>query len=232
VTIDCPSEVDPDPQIDYPAEEQFLFLKDGRPYRSIIDCGQLWTIFTPDPKDPEQADLGILIPERCHDLRWDRRHGKLKERAIIAVDAALQVLVGGGIRYEGNLPFHEGDVLMAKFPGMFGEIHEQRCLVVSSSAVDAIRMRMPRRGGYYYTQCTVVPLEPATEEDTGNEPGIAIVQVYPIGTGQSTKEVAMCQELYTLDWFARDTDRPVGRIRNEDMGIVREALRHYLGLPR
>jgi len=231
VTIQCNLEVDPDSQIDYPEGEKFLFFQDGRPYRSIIDCGQLWTIFTPDPDDPEQADLRILIPARCYDLRWDRRYGKLKERATIAVDAALQVLVGGGIRYEGNLPFHEGHVLIAKFPGMFGQIHDQRCLVVSSTAVDAIRTRMPR-GGNYYNQCTVIPLEPVTEEDKEDDLGIAIVNVYPVGAGSPIKEVAMCQELYTLDWSERGAYGPIGRVRNEDMTFVREALRDYLGLPR
>ena len=224
-------DVDIDPWNDrYPENEQlheWLIDDEGqnyRPYKSIVDCSQIWTINTTSLKDP------------LNDLRWDRRHGKLKAESMFSIDAALQIVLGGGVRAkdEKNLPVRDGQVLSLKLPER-NHLSPQRCLVISSSGVDAIREHLvvemddgTKKGPLGH--CTVVPLENA--EDFSLEEGVAIVDVYQQAAQEErTTELALCMEIYTVDWRARD-GVVVGYVHDRDMHEVRKAVRDYLALPR
>jgi mRNA-degrading endonuclease toxin of MazEF toxin-antitoxin module len=189
-------------------------------WKSIIDCGQIWTIYAVSPTDLR------------NDVLWGRHCGELKEEQIIRVEAALQALVGGGIRHERKLPVREGHVLDLDLPLR----PHQQCLVVSSPAIDAIREEMwssyhKRRIGH----CTVVPLVPASLYKDGDR-GVTLVDVYHVGDRRTPEmKLAMCQEIYTVDWrnrLAENTDGPVGHVRLHQMDRVHEALRDYLDLPK
>ena len=230
VTITNMNDVELDPRNErYGDEKLGEWFDKGRgiPFKSIIDCAQPWTIFKHSPSD------------QYTDLRWDRRYGKLHERMMIRVDTSLQVLIGD-IHYNGYLRYREGHVLTLNLP----HTPYQRYLVVSSPAIDAIReqIRVKERVGYQERplgQCTVVPLVSA--EYYKDLFGEALVDVYPIGgKPDPTPELALCYEIYTIDWRSRGAvGGPVGRVydRNaddvaeRDMVDVREALWDYLDLP-
>lgn len=187
-------------------------LKTDKP--SIIDCAQLWTVFATDK------------PSLPNDLRW--RCGKLKD--LSGVNAYLQdILVSGGVRrIPEGLRFQEGDVLSLDLPGRSG----QQCLVVSSVAVDRRREkiwveRLKRGLGHI----TVVPLELRDDYDEKDH-GIAPVEIHASGTQpRSDIALAICQEIYTVDWRARNAPRkPIGQVHY--MSDVRTALRHSLDLPQ
>jgi hypothetical protein len=151
---------------------------------------------------------------------------------MICVEAALQVLIGGCIRFEERLPVQEGDVLVLNLPLR----PQQQCLVVSSPGVDAIREGIWIRArnsplGY----CTVVPLE-QLGQSKDEDRGVAPIDVYPTdGKKNVTSKLAICQEVYTVDWRSRIVDsveRRIGRVRFDHMDRVREKLRDYLDLPK
>jgi mRNA-degrading endonuclease toxin of MazEF toxin-antitoxin module len=189
--------------------------------KSVIDCGYLWTL----------SEHDVLT----------RYYGKLTEQTTDWSDAVLQAVIGGGVRYNRvkMLKFHEGDVVIMNLPGM----SKQRCLVVSSPAVDALReqimvevvKREPKRP---LGHCTVVPL--VSLENFKSPRGVAKVNVYPLdGQGSPIAELAVCQEIYTIDWRSRGLGKTVGRVYDRyvedvedyDMEDVRQALRDYLALP-
>ena len=209
----------------------------GISFKSIIDCAQPWTIFKLPSGHPD------------NELRWNRRLGRLKDELMIRVEAALQVLLGGAVRYDDDLTYQEGDVIEANLPRMPLQAHEarHRCLVVSSPGIDAIREQMRvyveavpgQREPRSLSHCTVVPLV-STQYDKGYL-SETLVDVYPFGQeiGSPTRELAICQEIYTIDWQSRVQGEPVGRVldrgrddvEKHDMEDVREALRYYLRLP-
>jgi mRNA-degrading endonuclease toxin of MazEF toxin-antitoxin module len=222
VTIRVPDDINIDPTNElYPEEEKLRVEKIGyqghtTPYKVIIDCSQLYTIFAFDPAMRPELDADLC------DLRLNRRYGILAQNAMIRIDAALQVVVGGGIHYHQEaLPFKEGDILELNLP--IGD--RVRCLVVSSSAVDTIRKH---RG---LKQCTVVPLVPIQYYDASYPPGVAIVEIYPHDNQQDpASALAICQEIYTIDWQSRNVIS-IGRASDRDIENVREALREYLDIP-
>jgi hypothetical protein len=194
------------------------------PYKSIIDCGQIGAISKNLP--PTHAR---------YELHWERYHGKLKPHVMDLVDAALEAVIGGDIGYNGHLDRREGEVLVLNLPGM----PIQRCLVVSSPGVDALREQPT-----YKALRTVVPLvSTQVTKDLPEVPEEKLVDVYPIGkTTPPTTEIARCYQIYTVDWRSREVRNatgPVGRVydRNvddvsaRDMVDVREALRYCLKLP-
>ena len=233
---------------DYPEEEQLqVWLKDQRmgrnlgnwiyypksnkkiPFKSIIDCGQLYTVNSFDlDENPElKQDYDV-------DVLWERRHGSLKEKATLCIDAALQMLIDGGVRYHNNdLRFRAGDVILAYLTGPDLESSQQYCLVISSPGIDAIRQRMPAFKTVL-TQCTVVPLIPIMKEDGEDDPGIAFVTVYAVGRREAPRKlIANCQEIQTIDWQSRRaTHPPEWRLDDNDIVKVRKAVRDYLALPR
>jgi mRNA-degrading endonuclease toxin of MazEF toxin-antitoxin module len=214
-------DIDPSNRSYRPIREQLLTLELGRPKKSIIDCGQLWTVNKLSRFDQE------------NDLRWDRRYGELSEEKLIHVESALQVILGDSVRYtrqnEEALPCQQGDVLELEMPihGSAG-MNSRLCLIVSSTGVDAIREQIHRH-------CTVVPLESIDRFKEGDR-SVALVDVYPADNrGKPEQKLALCQEIYTVDWRSRVVDgieRAVGHVRSHHMDRVWIALREYLALPR
>jgi mRNA-degrading endonuclease toxin of MazEF toxin-antitoxin module len=202
----------------------WLVDEDGSaiPFRSLIDFGQLSTI--------SATALGDTDNELC----WNRRFGKLTDEKILSVDAALQVVLGGAIRSTQDLPVQEGYVLNVNLPER-NRVSGQRCLVVSSSGIDAVREHIEveiERGKpkMKLRHCTIIPL--LKEEGYQNIDGLTDVVVYPKDDqqGPETIEVAVCTEIYTVDWQARRA-KVVGQVPAEHMRKVREELWKYLDLP-
>ena len=216
---------------DYPEREQleewvtdengnFIYRRGGAkiPYQSIIDCGQLWTIYATSSSDP------------FNDLRWDRRYGELKPEILDDVDTALQIVVSGAIHSRVSLDIFEGSVLEISLPERnrytdhTGQYLTQRCLVVSSSGINAIREKQG------LGHCTVVPLEP--EGTFANRHGEKDIIVYPNDKLEDPNiEIAKCVELYTIDWRSR-YGAVVGYVNEDDMRSVRLELFKYLSLPQ
>jgi mRNA-degrading endonuclease toxin of MazEF toxin-antitoxin module len=245
--IERESDIDIDPDnIDYPEEEQLqIWLKDERsgrnkgnwvfypnglkmPFKSIIDCSVLYTVNSFNPEEWPDLDPDIYDV----DVDWERRYGELKELATLCVDAALQMLIDGGIRYKADLRFKAGDVIIANLLGPDRESSRQQCLVISSPGIDAIRERMLVYGGKKrLEQFTVVPLEPITEpEDHTN----IRVNVSAIGKREAPRQfIANCRAIQTIDWSSRRAVYPPeGQVDDTDMAKVRKALRIYLDLPQ
>lgn len=187
--------------------------------KSIVDCGQIYTI-----------PLNWL-----DDSQWKHRYGKLTDVSMIRVDIALQALLAGTIGYnpysQKGLPFWEGDVLEANLP----EYPHHRCLVVSSATIDLLRDRIwIRKLNRHLRHCTIVPLHPGDEEG----PTIIPIIIQPEDQADFTIERAMCREVQTIDWHKRTGWRQrkglriVGRVENEYLSKVRKALRQYLHLPK
>src|SRR3989344_9340831 len=168
------------------------------PRKSIIDCAQPWNIFA-----LSQSDIRNVL---C----WDRHHGILKDELMVRVEAALQVLIDDCIHYRlGYLRFMKGDVIRVALPG--GD--PQDYLVISSMAVDAIRKHVFAHGRDPLRQCTVVPLILPPDDYEEDDLGTCLVEVYPVGRKATYDiKVAMCQEIYTIDWWARDAEGPVGQV--------------------
>jgi hypothetical protein len=212
------------------SEQILIYRKDGKLYKSIIDCGQMWTIF----KFPEGH------PD--NELRWDRRHGELEDTPMIAVEAALQVVISGCIELnrieESDPPYQAGDVLEMDLQSTVSDKEERsQCLVVSSTAVDAIRERImlrrqPKNRLVPLGHCTVVPLwPPPYDYDPKKDRGVIEVTVYSKVKNRSSKKVlALCFEPYTVNWYERDTTL-VGSVHRDHVEAVRHMLRDYLDLP-
>lgn len=186
---------------------------------SIIDCSQLWTVFAPSlSAEPEYDEL--------KEVRLNRRYGKLREDFIIRTDMSLQMLVGGSVRYGGKLSFREGDVVKIDFPGRGPRRY---CLIVSSASFGALSDRSKRKSGDPFRHRAMIPLQ-RERQDKKIEKDLAPVNVHLEGkqTG-SVRAVAVCSQIYTLDWGARNIDGPVGKVH--DMDTVYRVLREYLGLP-
>ncbi len=209
-------DITPDPKsLSYPSGES-LWKK------SLIDCAQLWTVFAVEPSQQQTTKLP-------NDVRWDRRHGEVGDKIIVGVNAALQAVVGGGIRQSGQgLKFQEGDVLVLDLPG---KPRQQLCLVISSGAVDFIREKyiFSRKHGRCLGHITVVPLEPACRYDEVGR-AATLVEVSESASKSIDIALAMCQEIYTIDWRSRNSTGPVGRVLK--MEDVRLAVRDYLDLPQ
>jgi mRNA-degrading endonuclease toxin of MazEF toxin-antitoxin module len=188
------------------ADGRPIYSKEGQkiPYKSIIDCGQLQTV--------SQSDV---VP--------DRRYGKLKDLMMIRVDITLQSLLGGIISYnpysEKELKVREGHVLLVNLPSM----PNQRCLVISSEAIDALREKALHH-------VSVVPL--VSEKHYMNSHGVATVDVPVVGNPTKLETVlAMCQEIYSIDWRSRRVNDPFAELSENSMSGLRLALRKYLDLP-
>ena len=221
--IDYGKEVEFDPSnATYIPETERLWntdwsAKTGRQPLGILEGTQLWTIFA--------TDGGKELP---NDVRWDRRHGRLKDMNKVA--AALQAVLSGAIRGDrGTLEYDEGDVFAVDVPGR----RSQRCLVVSSTIVNSLRetttvAKLSRPLGLI----TVVPILTLEEAD-GCDPKIDHTSAYieiSFDRGKNSElAIALCQELYTIDWRSRNATPPVGHVY--DMRDVQLALRKYLDLP-
>jgi mRNA-degrading endonuclease toxin of MazEF toxin-antitoxin module len=224
--------LDPRNTTQYPEELQLKLWDTDRygnriPYQSIIDCGQISTVYATSLEDLN------------NDLCWDFRYGKLRDEKILSVDAALQIVLGGSIHYDDSsspvrtLPVREGDVLTVRLPER-NLVCDQKCLVVSSPGIDVIREyievemghRKPKRK---LRHCTVIPLE--EDEKYKSTAGLADVLVYPKDDPNNPElAVAVCGEIYTLDWWARG-GLVIGQVYDEDMSRVRKELGKYLDLP-
>jgi mRNA-degrading endonuclease toxin of MazEF toxin-antitoxin module len=230
-TLTTEADVDIDPNNNAYQDRQGRFevtYPDGRPYRSIIDCGDLWTVYSFHPAEWPQLNPVL------RDVRWDRRHGNLRNTAQLCVDAALQILFDGGVRYaESDLNLQAGHVITAKLP-INRRVSEQQCLVVSSPGIDAIRERLVAYAGSRLEQCTIIPLK-AGRQQQERQTDIPVT-VHNMKEREIPEEyIADCREIYTINW--RDTDRgvdipPEWQVNEEDMGKVRKALRIYLDLPQ
>ncbi|MFI5398314.1 MAG: type II toxin-antitoxin system PemK/MazF family toxin [Candidatus Binatia bacterium] len=207
--------------------------------KSIVDAAQLWTVFCA-PKDSkeriERPDGSSPTLGDLNDVQWDQNTALLTPSGLIDVESALQVLISACVRLttpssadkydspRSNLfKFQEGDLLRMDLPGR----PQQGCLVVSSSSVDYLRAHIQRRG-VHFGQVTVVPLL-SREEVQRLAPGPSCPPtLIPVGN-----TVALCQELYTIDWRARphQGDGLPQRALFTDLNNVRNGIRSYLGLP-
>lgn len=192
--------------------------KSVRENESFVDCGQLWTLFS-NFKNTQTLPRDVY---KCT--------GKILDR--IRLDLALQIVFNPFIltpdtlwaRRFSRTPKY-GEVLIADLPSTNPKriTEARRVLVISASGVDTIRNQIA------LGHVTVVPLEDAQnykEQYNGN--GIALVDVAGL---QSTKWMANCQEIYTIDWKERRT-RVVGELVNDaSMEAVIMAVRQYLDLP-
>lgn len=191
-------------------------------HKSIVDCGQLWTVVSTDGRDSN--------------IQWGRGQARLSsELALVNIETGIQVVLGGNVLAadlgERILRFQDGDVLEADLPGL----PNQRCLVVSSTGVDFLRENILRRdsrpigrsdpGPWSLGQITVVPLFDFEGFPQVDDEGIA-----PVTVGGAVT-VAVCQEIYTIDWRARGARGPTGSVSLKDMTSVRRALWRYLDLP-
>lgn len=188
---------------------------------SLIDCGQIWTVFAVPPTAQPAGKL--TLP---NDVEWMKRAGQIRD--ILAVNLELQTVLGSGLRAErAELRFGRGDVVRMDVPGR----PQQSCLVVSAVPVDLMRERTmvtlssQRRS---LGQITVVPLVgPPSTEHPGYH-GIAEVKVVFDNPVPSEDQLALCQEIYTLDWRERNAVK-TGIVK--EMDVVEHALREYLDLP-
>lgn len=197
----------------------------GRSWRrSLVDCGQLWTVFCVHPSSPAAQQLP-------NDVQWGGERAQLNDLALANIESGLQVVLGGCVRLvdEGcrfpDLPFQEGDVFEVDLPGQL----QQRCLVVSSTSVDYLRECITRRDLNPHRplgHVTVVPLLPVdSDTDLHDAKSVASVDV------GGSRGLAVCQEIYTIDWRSRKATRPKGSVSPLEMVQVRKALRMYLDLP-
>lgn len=177
------------------------------PYKSIVDCGHLLTVWSFDPSQYTQLEKKAL-----REVGWDDRHGAVKETAMVCVNSALQAVIDGGIRYDGNLSFREGDVLSAAFLSMDGKRYRKQCLVVSSSGIDAVRERIPAGKWGRLEQCTVVPLGSATQ-------GPVHIPVTFRQANELVSTTAVCREIVTINWRKRNAALE-GHIPDEDLKKV------------
>ncbi len=205
--------------------EGLLEYQESKPYRSIIDCGELWTVYSFDPV------VWPTLNRTLRDVRWDRRHGELRERAMLCVDAALQILLDGGVRYAGSdLNLQAGHVITATLL-IDRRVSRQQCLVVSSPGIDAIRERMLTYDGAALEQCTIVRLK-AGRQQKERQTEISVTAHEIRGWETSEHYIADCREIYTINWRNSEvTIPPQWQIHEEDMVKVRKALRIYLDLP-
>jgi hypothetical protein len=134
-------------------------------------------------------------------------------------DAFLTVLTGQSIPASRYAPFRfdEGTVLEVNPSPTIGD----KCLVVSNtSQFESFR----QANGFNH--CTVVPLVPIRYFNPQYSDGVAPVHVTQ--EHQTVEALAVCMEIYTIDFDTRMAE-PVGSVQNpQEMAAVRNALRDYL----
>jgi len=81
-------------------------------------------------------------------------------------------------------------------------------------------------------QIAVVPLFEMKQHYI-EEDGVAFIEAPAFDNPAQTETVlALCQEIYTIDWKKRNPSNSLGDITDKDMEKVQNALRNYLKLPK
>lgn len=189
----------------------------------VVDCGQPWTVYA----------IGSRLDDR-DDIRSNCL-GKLHQQDIERVeDALLNVLTGKNIRYEdirnsdddAPFPFRAGQVLEASFLNINdGKTFRSQCLLVSDPMFEEFR----QKNGLQH--CTVVALVSEQYINSLDPDIIATVHIEKDDQSGVETKLALCRELYTIDYGRRKAVK-FGRVRSlRQIDDVRKVLRNYLHLP-
>lgn len=188
---------------------------------NFVDCGQLWTVFSPHTSEKSKKNLPQGI-----NLNNYRGTLKYRERLDLALQIVVndKIVIGQDIRASkfNHIPM-QGDVVELDLPNYS---KRAQALVISAPGIDTIRNIIPLKAtNQPLGHITVIPIENQTvADDISSRVAIEI---------QTENKIihhcqAVCYEIYTIDWKER-RHKIIGTVRNMDKVIHK--LRQYLDLP-